>query len=179
MTIEIYFPWNYILRNILCSVLSIAQWEIIVTPPSRIQWLTDLIRLEIALWERINVRLKQEHTLPLAAFEALYFIGHSPDSSLRVGDLAHALRITVGATSKLVDRIEATGLLRREVDADDRRATRLVLTASGRHTLAAASTTYETEIAMMLDATLSQDEQELLHNLVTRLLTATNHGEPT
>ena len=51
-----------------------------------------------------------------------------------------ALRITVGATSKLVDRIEATGLIRRELDADDRRASRVALTDAGRQALAAAST---------------------------------------
>jgi hypothetical protein len=52
-----------------------ARQETIVTPPSRIQWLSDLIRLEIALWDRINTRLKKEHDLPLAFFESLYFIG--------------------------------------------------------------------------------------------------------
>ena len=131
-----------------------------MTPPTRIQWLSDLIGLEIALWDRINTRLKQEHDLPLAFFESLYFIGQSRDGSLRVGDLARALRITVGATSKLVDCIEAAGLLRREVDADDRRASRLALTDAGKRQLADASTTYEAEMAAVLDDTLSTDEQQ-------------------
>jgi DNA-binding MarR family transcriptional regulator len=149
-----------------------------VIPPSRIQWLSDLIRLEIALWDRINIRLKYEHDLPLAVFEALYFIGQSRDGSLRVGDLARALRITVGATSKLVDRIEAAGLIRRELDADDRRASPVALTDAGKRQLADASKTYEAEMATVLDATLSTDEQQRLHGLVTRLLATTNDGEP-
>jgi DNA-binding MarR family transcriptional regulator len=157
---------------------SMAQHKTIVTPPSRIQWLSDLIRLEIALWDRINIRLKQAHNLPLAVFEPLYFIEHSRDGSLRVGDLARALRITVGATSKLVDRIEAAGLIRRELDVNDRRASRVALTDAGKHQLADASTTYEAEIATVLDARLSTDEQQHLHDLVTRLLAATNDGEP-
>jgi DNA-binding MarR family transcriptional regulator len=149
-----------------------------VAPPSRIQWLSDLIRLEISLWNRINTRLHREHDLSLAFFEALFFIGQSRDGSLRVGDLARALRITVGATSKLVDRIEATGLIRRDLDADDRRASRIALTDAGRHMLANASTTYEAEMATVLDATLSTDERQRLHDLVTRLLAAINDGEP-
>ena len=149
-----------------------------MTPPSRIQWLSDLIRLEIVLWERIDIRLRQEHDLPLAFFESLFFIACSHDGSLRVGDLARALRITVGGTSKLVDRIEAAGLIRRESAADDRRASRLVLTTTGKRKLADASTTYEAEMATVLDATLSTDEQQRLHELVTRLLAATTDGEP-
>jgi DNA-binding MarR family transcriptional regulator len=129
------------------------------------------------LWDRINARLKEKHDLSLAFFESLYFIGRSPDGSLRVGDLARALRITVGATSKLVDRIEAAGLIRRELDTDDRRASRVALTDAGRQVLAEASTTYTTELASVLDPTLTADEQQHLHTLVRRLLTAAENGE--
>ena len=149
-----------------------------MTPPSRIQWLSDLIRLEIALWDRIDTQLRQEHDLSVAFFEALFFIGQSRHGSLRVGDLARALRITVGATSKLVDRIERAGLIRRELDADDRRASRVVLTDAGKRTLADASATYEAEMATVLDVTLSLDEQQRMHDFVTRLLAASDDGEP-
>ena len=148
-----------------------------MTVPNRIEWLRDLIGLEIVLWDRTNARLKAQHALSLAFFESLYFIGRTPDSSLRIGDLARALRITVGATSKLVDRVEAAGLIRRELDADDRRASRVALTEAGRQKLAESSTTYAAELAMMLDATLSATEQQQLHTLVKRLLTTVENGE--
>jgi DNA-binding MarR family transcriptional regulator len=142
-----------------------------------VQWLSDLIRLEIVLWERVDARLREQHDLPLAFFEPLHFIGHSPDGGLRIGDLAQALRITVGGTSKLADRIERAGLIRREPDPDDRRASRVALTDSGRRTLAAAVETYEAELAHILDPELSEEEQRAMHDLVTRLLTATSDGE--
>jgi DNA-binding MarR family transcriptional regulator len=151
--------------------------EMTVTSSNRIEWLSDLVRVEIVLWERINARLHQAHTLSLAFFETLYFIGQAPDGSLRIGDLARALCITVGATSKLVDRVEAAGLIRRELDADDRRASRVVLTDAGRQRLAEASATHEAEMARVLDATLTADEQQQLHTLVKRLLTAADKGE--
>lgn len=147
-------------------------------PPSRIQWLSDLIRLEIALWDRIDARLRREHDLPLAFFESLYFIERSRDGSLRVGDLARALRITVGGTSKVVDRIERAGLIRREPDGEDRRACRVVLTDFGKRKLAGASQAYEAELAVVLDTALSVDEQHHLHDLVTTLLGATRDGGP-
>lgn len=141
---------------------------------SGVQWLSDLIRLEIVLWERVDARLREKHHLPLAFFESLYFIGRSPAGSLRIGDLAEALRVTVGGTSKLVDRIERAGLIRREPDPDDRRASRVALTEPGRRALAAAVRTYEAELAGTLDPELNEEEQRTMHDLVTRLLTATS-----
>jgi DNA-binding MarR family transcriptional regulator len=146
-------------------------------PPSRIEWLNDLVRLEITLWNRIDGRLRAEHDLPLAFFWPLYVVGHSPEGSLRVGELAAALGLTVGGTSKIVDRIERADLFRREPDAQDRRASRVALTDAGRRTLAAASETHEAEMAAMLDAALSAGEQQCLHTLVGRLLAATDVSE--
>jgi DNA-binding MarR family transcriptional regulator len=142
-------------------------------PEGRVQWLTDLIRLEILLWDQIDARLKHEHGLPLAFFETLYMISRSNGTSLRIGDLAQRLRITVGGTSKLADRIQTAGLIRREPDLADRRASRVTLTAAGRHKLAAAVQTYNADLAATLDAVLSETEQRLMHELVTRLLAAT------
>lgn len=148
-----------------------------MTTQNRIRWLTDLVRVEIVLWDRVDARLRQEHDLSLAFFETLYFVGCSSDGSLRVGNLAQALRITVGATSKLVDRVEAAGLIRRELDADDRRASRVALTDAGRQKLAAAGAACTAELAAILDPALAPDEQEHLHTLVKRLLTALEKEE--
>jgi DNA-binding MarR family transcriptional regulator len=149
-----------------------------VTPPRRIEWLSDLVRLEITLWNRIDRRLRAAHDLPLAYFWPLYVVGHADDESLRVGELAAALGLTVGGTSKIVDRIERLGFLRREPDADDRRAARVVLTAAGRVSVDAAGATYEAEMATVLDAALSVDEQRSLQRLFTRLLHTTSAIEP-
>lgn len=148
------------------------------TPPSRIEWLSDLIHLEITLWNRIDACLREKHDLPLAFFWPLYVVDHSHDGSLRVGELARALGLTVGGTSKIVDRIENAGLLLREPDAADRRASRVVLTDEGRRKLGAASETYETEMTAVLDAALSADQQRRMHSLVKRLLDATGAGKP-
>ena len=166
------------LYSIKYSSTEAIMRELTVTAPDRIQWLSDLIRVEIVLWERIDSRLRLEHALSLAFFETLYFTAHAPGGSQRIGELARSLRITVGATSKLVDRVEAAGLIRRELDADDRRASRVALTDAGRHALAAASTTYTEELATVLDATLTTDEQQVLHSLVKRLLISADSKEP-
>jgi DNA-binding MarR family transcriptional regulator len=133
---------------------------------------TNVIRLEIVLWERVDARLRGAHGLPLAFFESLRFLSGAPRGSMRVGDLARALRVTVGGASKLVDRIERAGLIAREADPDDRRASRVALTAAGKRKLTAAHKTYEAEVAGILDGVLRPDEQRRMRDYVGRLLTA-------
>jgi MarR family transcriptional regulator, organic hydroperoxide resistance regulator len=148
------------------------------TPPSGIQWLNDLIRLEIVLWDRIDARLKAAHSLPLGSFVLLYALGSSHGGGLRVGELAQSLHITVGGASKVVDRMERAGLIRREPDGDDRRASRVVLTPVGGWTLAAASDTCEAAMTTVLNGALGADEQQRLHGLVRRLLAALDDPSP-
>src|SRR5882757_2284337 len=119
------------------------SWPAHASAVSGVAWATDLVRLEIAVWDRVNARLRESHELPLAFFESLLFISRGPRGSMRVGDLARALRVTVGGTSKLVDRIEKAGLIARQPDPDDRRASRVALTTAGKRRLTAAVKTYE------------------------------------
>jgi len=146
---------------------------------SGVAWATDLVRLEIALWDRVDARLRGAHELPLAFFESLLFISRVPQGSMRVGDLARALRVTVGGTSKLVDRIERAGLIAREADPDDRRASRVALTTAGRRKLTAAVKTYEAEVAAIVGGVLSREEQRRMSDYVSRLLAAIDQGEGT
>ncbi|MEA2293803.1 MAG: MarR family transcriptional regulator, organic hydroperoxide resistance regulator [Solirubrobacteraceae bacterium] len=144
-----------------------------------VAWATDLIRLEIALWDRVDARLRESHQLPLAFFESLYAISRTRGESPRVGDLARALRVTVGGTSKLVDRIERAGLMTREPDPGDRRASRVVLTKAGKRKLTAAVTTYEAEVGSILGGVLRPDEQQRMRDYVSRLLISIDLGEET
>jgi MarR family transcriptional regulator, organic hydroperoxide resistance regulator len=146
---------------------------------SGVAWATELIRLEIAVWDRVDARLRESHRLPLAFFETLLFISRAPRGSMRVGDLAQALRVTVGGTSKLVDRIEKTGLIARELDPDDRRASRLVLTTAGKRKLTAAVKIYEADVGSLLDGVLRPAEQRQMSDYVSRLLTAIDQEEAT
>jgi DNA-binding MarR family transcriptional regulator len=98
---------------------------------------------------------------------------------MRVGDLARALRVTVGGTSKLVDRIERAGLIARAPDPDDRRASRVTLTTAGKRKLGAAVKTYDAEVAGILGGALSPEEQRQMSDHVSRLLTSIDHGEGT
>ena len=145
-----------------------------------VAWATDLIRLEIALWDHVDTCLRESHELPLPFFEVLHFVSRVsrvPPGSMRVGDLAKALRVTVGGTSKLVDRVEAAGLIARKPDPHDGRASRVVLTTTGKRTLRTATRTYEAEVGSILSAVLAPAEQQQMRDYVCRLLTSIDRGE--
>jgi DNA-binding MarR family transcriptional regulator len=144
-----------------------------------VAWASDLIRLEIALWDRVDTRLQESHALPLAFFEPMLVISRAPRGRMRVGDLARALRITVGGTSKLVDRIERAGFIAREPDPDDRRASRVALTTAGKRKLTAAVRSYEAEVGRILGGVLSPEEQAQMSDFVSRVMTSLDQGEPT
>ena len=95
---------------------------------------SDLIRFETDLWNAVDARLRSEHDLPLTWFEPMQVM--SKYTACRVFDIKEELSITVGGTSKLVDRIEAAGLCRRRANPDDRRSQIIELTPAGRRLLA-------------------------------------------
>jgi DNA-binding MarR family transcriptional regulator len=113
---------------------------------------TDLVRLETRLYNALDARLKAEHELPLGQFEFLRFI--SAHGSTRVFDLAREMAITVGATSKAVDRLESAGRIRRTANPSDRRSSLLELTPAGAGILTAATPTVEAELQIWLGSVL-------------------------
>lgn len=54
-----------------------------------------------------------------------------PAESMRLKDLAEQLRIAPRSATEVVDQLEAKGLVRREADPSDRRATLIVATDAG------------------------------------------------
>ncbi|WIM92525.1 MarR family winged helix-turn-helix transcriptional regulator [Actinoplanes oblitus] len=102
---------------------------------------TDLVRTETRLYNRIDARLRAGHDMPLGTLEFLRIISTRP--GCRVYDIAHEVDITVGATSKGVDRLVARGWCERRANPDDRRSSLLFLTPAGEQALATATPTLE------------------------------------
>jgi DNA-binding MarR family transcriptional regulator len=114
----------------------------------------DLIRFEIELWNAVDARLKNEFDLPLTHFEPMSVIDRLP--GCRVYDIASELGITTGGTSKLVDRIEASGYCRRLPNPADRRSSLLELTPEGKWLLAAAGQAFDEELQRWLAAAVPE-----------------------
>jgi DNA-binding MarR family transcriptional regulator len=127
----------------------------------------DLVRLETALWNRVDIQIHDEHGLPLAWLEPMQIISATPHC--RVLDIAEALFITVGGASKVVDKIEAHGWCRRLPNPNDGRSNLIELTLSGEALLAEANLTLGEALAVYVGAAASASDLNQLSSTLRRL----------
>ena len=90
---------------------------------------------------------------------------------MNASELAEAALLTTGAMTAVLDRLEEQGLIRREIDTEDRRARRITITEKGRTQINRA---LDQRMAQhrALNAALSLDERETLSTILRKLLIA-------
>ena len=127
----------------------------------------DLVRLETELWNRVEARVQQAHGVPLAWVEIMQVVGATADC--RVLDIARVLSITVGGASKVVDKVEAAGLCRRQPNPTDGRSNLILLTEPGEALLEAANVTFVGALATYVGAAAPAGELARLSVTLRRL----------
>lgn len=135
----------------------------------------ELVRFEIELWNAVDARLRKDCDLPLSRFEPMQVLARRPEC--RVQDMATELVITVGAASKLVDRIEASGHCRRRANPHDRRSSIVELTPAGRRLLAKATTVFEDELALRIGSAVSERALDQFVSTLRRLRAAVGSAQ--
>jgi DNA-binding MarR family transcriptional regulator len=114
------------------------------------------IRRAVALWEsRVDAELGGVHGLGLSDFAALHHLAEAPGGRLRRVDLARRLALTPSGVTRLLGPLERRGIVTRESDGNDARATFAVLTRSGKSLVKDATatvTTIATAVLGSLDA---------------------------
>jgi DNA-binding MarR family transcriptional regulator len=142
----------------------------------------DLDRLTEGIIERIgilnyNIGLGMDETL--AQFEldrrAFSLLGKlrriGPPYRASAGKLAEHLRLSSGAMTNRLDRLEAAGLIRRLPDPDDRRGTIVEPTELG-HSMWDKTVGAAARREIGYTSGLSQAEKEQLHDLLRKLMVA-------
>jgi DNA-binding MarR family transcriptional regulator len=94
-----------------------------------------LVRYETSLWNHLDRRLGHAGAVSLATLTAVRVVDRYR-GTCRVQELRADLGITVGAASKLVDRLERDGLALRRANPDDGRSSLIDLTPTGAEALA-------------------------------------------
>lgn len=97
-----------------------------------------LLEAHAALVATVGRDLEEVSELPLSSFGILLRLARTPGRRLRMTDLAGQAALSTSGLTRLVDRLEEVGYLRREPSSSDRRASLAVLTDLGAELVAKA-----------------------------------------
>ena len=110
-----------------------------------------------------TARLAQSPALPPTQLRVLTIIADSRHTNM--SRLAEALEVVPSSASRLCDRLEATGLLRRVPDPRDRREVRLLLTPAAKRMLEELRERRQAALAEVLEQMSPGSRQDLVRAL--------------
>ena len=101
-----------------------------------------MLKVHSALVKALDSELEAAHNLPLSSYEVLIYLRVAPDKRLRMAELADRTLLSRSGMTRLVDRLERDGLLRRDACSSDARGCFAVLTERGEELLSEARATH-------------------------------------
>jgi DNA-binding MarR family transcriptional regulator len=101
-------------------------------------WRTFL-RAHAKLIRTLEADLGEAREIPLASYDVLVQLAEAPGHRLRMTELADRVLLSRSGLTRLIDRLERDGLVRREPVVDDARGMFAVLTPAGTDRLRAAT----------------------------------------
>jgi DNA-binding MarR family transcriptional regulator len=118
---------------------------------------TELVRAEIELWDGLDAHLQAAAGITLPQFQALDAVRTNAGAA-RVQEISAQMSITVGAASKVVDRLERDGFALRAAHPTDRRSSLVSLTELGASSLARAAEAAEDHLRDVLGGGVSETD---------------------
>lgn len=118
---------------------------------------------------RIERDLGAAGVIPLTWYDVLIELREAREGRLRLHELADAVLLSRSGLTRLLDRLETAGLLRREPDPTDRRGAFAVLTDEGLAALRRAWPVYARGIAAHFARHLSDEDAQALTAILERV----------
>ena len=128
-----------------------------------------MLRAHAELTRALDAELAREHELPLSSYEVLLFLADAPDGRMRMSDLAESVLLSRSGLTRLVDRLEREGLLKRERCESDARGLFAEITPEGRRLFDAARRTHLDGVRALFLDRFSRDELRTLGGLWQKL----------
>lgn len=145
----------------------LAEW----TPAQIAAW-TGVMEGQRRLAREVESELEARHGLALSALGLLGRLAAADEGILRLSTLAGEMGLSLSRVSRIVDALEARGLVERRPCPSDARATNACLTPSGLALARGAQATVFASIQRRFFDQLADDEVEVLANVFTRFLGA-------
>jgi DNA-binding MarR family transcriptional regulator len=121
------------------------------------------------LTTRVEDALDDAGLPQLAWYDVLWALHRAPAKTLRMGELAQEVTISRSGLTRLVDRIEADGLLERRQSAADRRAVEVAITPAGSRLLRKMWPVYEDVLRSEFEAKLTRADAQALSRALAKI----------
>ena len=121
-----------------------------------------LLRVHATLSKALDNQLDAEHDLPLTSYEVLKYLADAEEQKMRMCDLASSVILSRSGLTRLVDRLERQGLVRRERCGTDGRGTYAVITPEGAERFAQARPTHIAGVRRLFLGPLKKKDQRAL-----------------
>jgi DNA-binding MarR family transcriptional regulator len=131
-------------------------------------WRTFL-RTHAGVMRELERELVAATGMPLGWYDVLLQLAEAPERRLRMAELADRVLLSRSGLTRLIDRLQAEGLVRREPSPDDARGTYTVLTRQGMQRLRTAAPVHLAGISRHWLAYFTDDELRLLADLLGRV----------
>lgn len=135
----------------------------------RVEAFGMLVETHNELAGAVGKRLEADLDLPVSWLGVLVRLARSPEGRLRMSELARDMTMSASGLTRLVDRIERAGHVRREACPEDRRGLHAVLTPDGAAAIDAASSQHLDDLERFLAAPLDDGELTQLTDLLRRV----------
>ncbi len=115
-------------------------------------------------------RLRAQADLSWAEFEVLWRLRLAAGQPLQMSEIATQLLGSPSGTTRIADRLEAAGLIRRITPRENRRVVQVMLTARGRRVLGQADSAFREALQAAFAAHLTEPEVASLRRTLRKLL---------
>jgi DNA-binding MarR family transcriptional regulator len=128
-----------------------------------------MLRAHAALTKELDAELAREHNLPLSSYEVLLYLADAPNGRMRMAELAESVLLSRSGLTRLVDRLEREGLLKRERCESDARGLFAEITPKGRRLFDAARATHLDGVRSRFLSRFSREELRAMGALWEKL----------
>ena len=132
----------------------------------------SLLEAHAAVVELLARELEAGRGLPLGWYDVLLTLDQSPEHRLRMQELAQSVLLSKSGLTRLIDRMEAKGLVRREPSPSDRSGAFAVLTPEGRSAFRRAAPVHLRGIQEHFARHLDDDEAATIFDALSRVTAA-------
>jgi DNA-binding MarR family transcriptional regulator len=128
-----------------------------------------LLKAQKVLLEKVESELKHKGLPPLPWYDVLFELYQHPDRRLRQFEIGERMLLSKFNLSRLVDRLEKNGLVRRDPCPEDQRGAYVVITANGDRMLKRMWPTYAKALKENFADHFHKQELTTLSRLLAKL----------